>query len=387
MAELMTPQQRALPGYEGFLSDQALPFPLVLQDHGYRTYMAGKWHLGVKEEVAPPNRGFDQSYALMHGGASHFDQSGIITFDANKAPVALYRENGKEVQLPKDFYSSEFFASRLMSYIDADTRKDQPFFAYLAFTAPHWPLHAPEEYIRKYEGRYDAGYDVLREERLERMKKLGLVPRGEFERIARSTVSLVTDGFFERVASGRIVVKRDTQITELQVKDGHRTAILADGSRLPADIMICGTGWTQDVPFLDAETKARILDERGNFRLYKCILPSTVPNLAFNGYNSSFFSPLSAEMGALWIAALLAGDLKLPAVAEQLDATDKRLRWMEERTEGKHARGTNVIPFSMHQIDELLDDLRLPIGAMQRFMEWQMPIRPGNCRRISRPST
>lgn len=90
MAELMTPQQRAL------------PFPLVLQDHGYRTYMAGKWHLGVKEEVAPPNRGFDQSYALMHGGASHFDQSGIITFDANKAPVALYRENGKEVQLPKD---------------------------------------------------------------------------------------------------------------------------------------------------------------------------------------------------------------------------------------------------------------------------------------------
>lgn len=177
MAELMTPQQRALPGYEGFLSDQALPFPLVLQDNGYRTYMAGKWHLGLKEEVAPPNRGFDQSYALMHGGASHFDQSGIITFDANKAPVALYRENGKEVQLPKDFYSSEFFASRLMSYIDADKRKDQPFFAYLAFTAPHWPLHAPEEYIRKYEGRYDAGYDVLREERLERMKKLGLVPQ------------------------------------------------------------------------------------------------------------------------------------------------------------------------------------------------------------------
>ncbi len=216
------------------------------------------------------------------------------------------------------------------------------------------------------------------------LKKLGLVPRGEFERIARSTVSLVTDGFFERVASGRIVVKRDTQITELQVKDGHRTAILADGSRLPADIIICGTGWTQDVPFLDAETKARILDERGNFRLYKCILPSTVPNLAFNGYNSSFFSPLSAEMGALWIAALLAGDLKLPAVAEQLDATDKRLRWMEERTEGKHARGTNVIPFSMHQIDELLDDLRLPIGAMQRFMEWQMPIRPGNYAKVSK---
>lgn len=177
MAELLTPQQRSLQGYEGYLSDRALPFPVVLQDAGYRTYMAGKWHLGVKEEFSPPQRGFDQSYALMHGGASHYDQSGIITFDADKAPVALYRENGKEVQLPDDFYSSEFFASRLLSYIDADQRKDQPFFAYLAFTAPHWPLQAPDEYIRKYEGRYDAGYDVLREERLARMKKLGLVPQ------------------------------------------------------------------------------------------------------------------------------------------------------------------------------------------------------------------
>lgn len=177
MAELLTPQQRSLPGYEGYLSDRALPFPVVLQDAGYRTYMTGKWHLGVKEEFSPPQRGFDQSYALMHGGASHYDQSGIITFDADKAPVALYRENGKEVQLPDSFYSSEFFASRLLSYIDADQRKDQPFFAYLAFTAPHWPLQAPDEYIRKYEGRYDAGYDVLREERLARMKKLGLVPQ------------------------------------------------------------------------------------------------------------------------------------------------------------------------------------------------------------------
>lgn len=177
MAELLTPQQRSLPGYEGYLSDRALPFPVVLQDAGYRTYMTGKWHLGVKEEFSPPQRGFDQSYALMHGGASHYDQSGIITFDADKAPVALYRENGKEVQLPDSFYSSEFFASRLLSYIDADQRKDQPFFAYLAFTAPHWPLQAPDEYISKYEGRYDAGYDVLREERLARMKKLGLVPQ------------------------------------------------------------------------------------------------------------------------------------------------------------------------------------------------------------------
>ncbi len=107
-------------------------------------------------------------------------------------------------------------------------------------------------------------------------------------------------------------------------------------------------------------------------------------NLAFNGYNSSFFSPLSAEMGALWIASLLAGALKLPSDAVQRDATDRRLRWMEERTEGKHARGTNIIPFSMHQIDELLADMDLSIGPVQRFMEWQMPVKPGNYARVAK---
>ncbi|RIX76887.1 arylsulfatase [Acidovorax cavernicola] len=177
MAELLTPQQRSQPGYEGFLTDRALPFPVLLQDAGYHTYMAGKWHLGVKEEHAPPNRGFEKSYAMMNGGASHFDQTGIITFDAEKTPMALYREDGKEVQIPKDFYSSEQFASKLISYIDGGKGDGKPFFGYLAFTAPHWPLQARDAYIRKYEGRYDVGYDVIRERRLARMKTLGIVPK------------------------------------------------------------------------------------------------------------------------------------------------------------------------------------------------------------------
>ena len=126
------------------------------------------------------------------------------------------------------------------------------------------------------------------------------------------------------------------------------------------------------------------MDDRGNFRLYRCILPTGMRNLAFNGYNSSFFSPLSAEMGALWIAALLGGALNLPSDRDQITATDARLRWMEARTEGKHARGTNIIPFSMHQIDELLADMGLGIGAMQRFMEWQMPVKPGNYARVAK---
>ena len=217
-----------------------------------------------------------------------------------------------------------------------------------------------------------------------RLKKLGALPRGSFERIARSTVSLVTDGFFDLVEKGRIALKRDNAVAQLLVEGGRRFALLKSGEKIPADIVICGTGWRQEVPFLDPAMQARIMDERGNFLLYRCILPVGVRNLAFNGYNSSFFSPLSAEMGALWIAALLAGGLRLPAEAEQRAVTEKRLRWMEARTEGKHARGTNIIPFSMHQIDELLEDMGLGIGPMQRFMEWQMPVKPGSYARVAR---
>lgn len=153
------------------------PLPALLRDGGYHTYMAGKWHLGVSEESSPAARGFEQSFALVQGGASHTDQVGIITDDPDKTPKALYRENGKLVDLPKQFFSSTFYADRIMRQIDSNRSDGRPFFAYLAFTAPHWPLQAPPEYIRKYEGKYDVGYEVIRERRLTRMKQLGLVPQ------------------------------------------------------------------------------------------------------------------------------------------------------------------------------------------------------------------
>ncbi|MBN8441503.1 MAG: arylsulfatase [Thauera sp.] len=178
MAELMLPEQRGKPGYEGYLNDRVVPMAQVLKDAGYRTAMAGKWHLGIPEEVSPATRGFEQSYALVHGGSSHWgDQSGIVAMDPNKPPKAIYRENGKSIDLPRDgFYSSDAFASKLIEYLKSGETTGKPFFGYLAFTAPHWPLHAPDADIAKYEGRYKEGYDKLRKERLDRMKKLGIIP-------------------------------------------------------------------------------------------------------------------------------------------------------------------------------------------------------------------
>jgi cation diffusion facilitator CzcD-associated flavoprotein CzcO len=259
------------------------------------------------------------------------------------------------------------------------TRMGEALFPYIQLKGFESFLHGPGKFVRN---QMVGTVQAVTTAQL-RLKKLGLVPRGDFERIARSTVSLVTDGFYEFVEAGKIVVKRDCEIRELAAEGGRTFAVLSSGEKVAADIVLCGTGWKQDVPFLDETVKANMFDAKGNFLLYRCILPPKVRNLAFNGYNSSFFSPLSAEIGALWIAAWLAGDLKLPPAEEQIAQTDVRLAWMERRTEGKHARGTNIIPFSMYQIDELLEDLRLPIPAFQRFMEWQVPVQPSAYQRVA----
>jgi arylsulfatase A-like enzyme len=167
--EVAAENQKGKPGYEGHLRHDVVTIAQLLRDAGYRTYMTGKWHLGT-EANDPASRGFDKSFALMNGAASHWaDQAAIIP-----GAKTRYTNDGKIVgQLPDDFYSSNFYTDELISYIDSAS--DAPFFAYLSFTAPHNPLHVPEPYIQKYRGRFDAGWDSLAAERLERLKSLGLV--------------------------------------------------------------------------------------------------------------------------------------------------------------------------------------------------------------------
>jgi len=210
-----------------------------------------------------------------------------------------------------------------------------------------------------------------------RLRELDLLPAGSLERIARSTVSLVTDHFYDKVRDGAISVRRDSTITRLLVHDGRPSAQLSSSEVVPADAVVCGTGFHQRVPFFSAELQDRIVDARGNFELYRQTQPLNVPRLSFNGYNSSLFSPLSAEVGALWIVNLLIGGMTLPPKDVQRAHVAERLRWMEERTEGRHARGTNIVPFSVHNIDELLEDIGFGVSRLTRFKEWLLPVDPG----------
>ena len=157
-------------GYERRLHSRVATLPERLGDAGYHTYMSGKWHLGSARDQVPTQRGFDRSFALMTGSSSHFGYPTII-------PMAAFREDGELLEsLPDDFYSTITYTDKIIEYIDSNQGDGKPFFAYLALTAPHWPLQVPSGYLDRNKGRYDAGYDVLRAERIKRAEDLGVIP-------------------------------------------------------------------------------------------------------------------------------------------------------------------------------------------------------------------
>ena len=215
------------------------------------------------------------------------------------------------------------------------------------------------------------------------LKELGLVPEGQMEDIVKGAIGLATEGFFEGVASGSIRVHRDQTIERLLVHDGVPAVELADGTVLPADIVLEATGFTQGVPFLDDQLASTLFDERDNFMLYRHIKPNDIEGLWFNGYNSSFFSPLNAEMAAVWIAADVVGGVELPAAGARRAAVTEHLEFMDEASNKHHSRGTKIIPFSMHNVDEVLGDLHVNIPAAVRFSHWINPIAPAAYRGIT----
>lgn len=171
MAETMLPEQKGQPGYEGHLNDRVVTVASLLKDKGYHTYMTGKWHLGAGESD-PYKRGFEETFTVMNGFSGHFEPT--PAFEGNQT---TYTRNGQKAEKPKEVYSSEFYTNQLMQFIDAHKADGKPFFGYLAYTAAHDPLQAPADWIAKFKGSYEAGYEVLRAARVQRMKDMGLIPK------------------------------------------------------------------------------------------------------------------------------------------------------------------------------------------------------------------
>ncbi len=170
MAEHVTyfPEQLNHPGYEGFLNNRVVSIAQLMKDAGYHTYISGKWHLGLTADQSPTAKGFERSFALLDAAANHFYP--------DKREISFW-EDGHYAKYPDGKYSSDFYTDEMISFIKQDHGDKKPFFLYAAYTAPHWPLQAPPEYIEKYQGKYDIGYDSLRVLRFNALKEKGIVAK------------------------------------------------------------------------------------------------------------------------------------------------------------------------------------------------------------------
>lgn len=170
--ETISPEQEQHPNYRGTLGRNVVTVASLLQDAGYHTYMAGKWHLGQTPDLLPSRRGFERTVAMADSGADNWEQKPYIPIYAR----ANWYADGERTTLPEDFYSSRFLVDKTIEFIDSNIADGEPFFAYLPFQAVHIPVQAPRAFTEKYIGVYDAGWSALREQRQQRAKDLGIVP-------------------------------------------------------------------------------------------------------------------------------------------------------------------------------------------------------------------
>ena len=171
LVETVTPEQRALPGYSMTWEKDQATIATLLSEAGYQTYVTGKWGIGAKGKNLPNRFGFDRSYVMDSTGGSNYDHRHYLP----GYPEVSWYEDGEPTRLPEDFYSSRNLVDQMISYIDQG-EADRPFFGFLSLQAVHIPVQAPTEFIDNYNGVFDAGWDAMREERLQRTVALGLAP-------------------------------------------------------------------------------------------------------------------------------------------------------------------------------------------------------------------
>ena len=189
ISEALTPEQAHSPFYRGSLNHNVVTVATLLRDAGYNTSMAGKWHLGYEtESLLPINRGFEQTVTMPFSGGDNWTQQAYVPHYEK----TLWFENGREITVPEDFYSSKFIVDKTIEQLEnnlqAKENSRKPFFSYVSFQAVHIPIQAPKAFTEKYIGRYKDGWHVLRKNRQKAVKDLGLFPaRAPMKRMLSTT--------------------------------------------------------------------------------------------------------------------------------------------------------------------------------------------------------
>ncbi|KAI0475151.1 alkaline-phosphatase-like protein [Xylariaceae sp. FL0804] len=184
-SEQGTKRWKGKAGYEGYLNENVAALPEVLADNGYFTVMSGKWHLGMRRNQGPWARGFHKTFAMLPGCCNHYGWEPV----QEKFPMGgrpIHAEDGKKVDIqpnkthdPEGFYSTDHYTDRMIKYLEgrSEEEKEKPFFSYLPYTAPHWPLQCSKAQREKYKGMYDDGPYALRERRLKKLAELGIIDK------------------------------------------------------------------------------------------------------------------------------------------------------------------------------------------------------------------
>ena len=173
MYENIAPNQVGKPGYETYINNRVVTVEELLKDSGYHTMMSGKWHLsghGLENGSSPYQRGFEDVFTLLAGGAQHFDGG-----PEQSGGPPLFMRNDKVVPRPDNgTYSNDLYTNIMLEQIKKYHGDGKPLFMYLSFQVAHSPFQAPDDVIKKYEGVYKGGYNQIREQRFEKQKQLGL---------------------------------------------------------------------------------------------------------------------------------------------------------------------------------------------------------------------
>ncbi len=180
--EAISPAQAEHENYKGTLNNDVVTIATLLKDAGYHTYLTGKWHLGKTPDLLPSRRGFERTVIMADSGADNWEKKPYLPIYEK----ANWFADGKEIDLPEDFYSSKYYIDKAIEFIESNRKDGKPFFSYIPFQAVHIPVQAPQEFTDKYMGKYDEGWEKLRERRLERAKAKKIVPPGT-EMVTMST--------------------------------------------------------------------------------------------------------------------------------------------------------------------------------------------------------